>query len=211
MDPFLWQLLLMWAGRHAAWHCCGQQGPRARSRWRGEGKEEGVVVRTFMWDTSKHILVMCYSNPGNSVQMHSITSWQSGVCKTVTAAAAVTELDFSNFSEHFSPCSLIQIQCLYLSFLLWEASAHSFSCKWKLNVLQMNYAGPLISWEGAIVMAFLDLPGYGIKGAVQTWKWQIRWFCICREIARERFFHVSRYSFLWTNRTLIYLMQQLWC
>lgn len=103
LDPFLWQLLLMWAGRHAAWHCCGLQGPRARSRWRREGKEEGVVVRTFMWDTSKHILVMCYSNPGNSVQMQWITSWQSGVCKSVTAAAAVTVLDFWNFSEPLLP------------------------------------------------------------------------------------------------------------
>lgn len=104
MDPFLWQLLLMWAGRHAAWHCCGLWGPRASSRWRGEGKEEGVVVRTFVWDTSKHILVMCYSNPGNSAQMHWITSRQSGVCKSDTAAAAaVTVLDFSNFSEPFLP------------------------------------------------------------------------------------------------------------
>lgn len=103
MDPFLWQLLLMWAGRHAAWHCCGPWGPRARSRWRGEGKEEGVVVRTFMWDTSKHILVMYYSNSGNSVQMHWITSRQSGVCKSVTAAAAATVLDFSNFSEPLLP------------------------------------------------------------------------------------------------------------
>lgn len=50
-----------------------------------------------------------------------------------------------------------------------------------------------------IVMAFLDLPGNGIKGAVQTRKWQIRRFYMCREIARERFFHVSRYSFLWTT------------
>lgn len=167
---------------HVSWKACSMtllwavRGPRARSRWRVKRKEEGVVVRTFMWDTSKHILVICYSNPGNSVQMHWITSWQSRVCHTVTAAA-VTILDFWISMSCFSLCSLIQIHSLYFIFLSINSSEQS--CYTVCHANESKYAtnelscASFISWKRVkklIVIAFFDLLGYDIKGSVWTWK-----------------------------------------
>lgn len=162
MDSFLWQLLLMWAGRHAAWHCCGPGGPRARSRWRVEGKEEGVVVRTFMWDTSKHILVICYSNPGNSVQMHGITSWRSRVCNTVTAAA-VRVLDFFGFQWATSPPALSYKSFPFISLFSSEQSCYTVchANKSKCATNELSYAssklGRIKEWLLRSFLTCLDM------------------------------------------------------
>lgn len=102
-----------------------------------EGKEEGVVVRTFMWDTSKHILVICYSNPGNSVQMQGITSWRSRVCNTVTAAA-VRVLDFSDFSEPLLPLLSRTNPFPLFHFSLLSSLATQYVMRTKVSVLQMS-------------------------------------------------------------------------
>lgn len=61
-----------------------------------------------------------------------------------------------------------------------------------------------------LLWPFLICLEMALKGAVQTRKWQIRRFYMCREIARERFFHVSRYSFLWTTWSICLLWQSHW-
>lgn len=108
----------------------GHGVPRARGRWGAEGKEEGVVVRTLRWDTSKHILVICYSNPGNSVQMPGIPSRRSRVRNTLPAAA-VSALGVLNFREQLLPLFADESILLISVFLFAAVPLHRMSCKRK--------------------------------------------------------------------------------